>query len=403
MEFNILPEGWSKEIFSEVIDINKRYTIKKGTPTQFVEMKAVPEHQRKIEYTEIRNFSSGTKFKKGDTLFSRITPCLENGKTAYCDILEDNEIAFGSTEFLIFSAKDNKTDSKFIYYLSRYEPIRQYAITNMNGTSGRQRVAKEAFDKFEILLPSFKEQQKIASILSAFDDKIELDNQMNKNLEGMAQSIFKSWFVDFEPFLDGEFEETELGMIPKNWTIAKLGDIVEQIKNSAKEGLDTENKPYVPIDQIDSKKLALTTYRPWEEAQSSLIKFEKNDILFGAMRAYFHKVCISPFYGITRTTCFVLRPRNNFDLSFSLMKIFEEKTIDFANSHSTGSTIPYAVWDNGLCDMLIILPPESIRKEFHNKVFSMLEKIRDSIFEIEILKKQRDTLLPKLMSGEIRV
>jgi type I restriction enzyme S subunit len=344
-----------------------------------------------------KKYYSNFQLKKDDIIISR----TGNSIGTNIIILEDLESVYNNG--LIRIKIKNNFDSKFVYYNLQSKKFRDFINSIAYGTSAQPNMKINDFLSFKIKYFELPEQKKIASILSAFDEKIQLNNQINKNLEQMAQVFFKSWFVDFEPFLDCEFEETELGMIPKNWTIAKLGDIVEQIKNSAKKDLDTENKPYVPIDQIDSKKLALTNFKPWEEAQSSLIKFEKNDILFGAMRAYFHKVCISPFYGITRTTCFVLRPKNNFDLSFSLMKIFEEKTIDFANSHSTGSTIPYAVWDNGLCDMPIILPPESIRKEFHNKVFSIIEKIRDSIFEIEILKQQRDTLLPKLMSGEIRV
>ncbi|MDR0501569.1 MAG: restriction endonuclease subunit S, partial [Coriobacteriales bacterium] len=209
----------------------------------------------------------------------------------------------------------------------------------------------------------------------------------------MAQAIFKSWLVDFEPWG---------GVMPEDWREGTLGDILQSIKQPIKAGERLE-LPYVPIDAIPMNSLALTDFRPNEEAQSSLITFEKNDILIGAMRVYFHRVAIAPFDGITRTTCFILRPKKRAYLEYALLLCNEDNTIDYAQSTSKGSTMPYAVWDNGLADFPIAIPPIETIQEFSDALCPLVERLRDSLFEIRQLSCLRDTLLPRLMSGELSV
>ena len=121
-----------------------------------------------------------------------------------------------------------------------------------------------------------------------------------------------------------------------------LGDILQSIKQPVKAG-ERPELPYVPIDTIPMNSLALIDFRPNEEAQSSLLTFEKNDILIGAMRVYFHRVSIAPFDGITRTTCFILRARERAYLEYALLLCYQDSTIDYAQNTSKGSTMPYAV------------------------------------------------------------
>src|SRR3990167_1625155 len=208
--------------------------------------------KRKISNFSIKEFKGGSKFRNKDTLFARITPCLENGKTAFVDILYNGEIGFGSTEFIVLSAKEEKTDSYFVYYLSRSPEIRKVAIKSMTGTSGRQRVENEVFDTIIINLPPVSEQSSIAKILSDLDSKIELNQQMNKTLESIGHAIFKHWFVDFEfpnekgkPYKssDGKMANSEFGQIPNGWKIGELQDLVENtIDNRGKTPL-TSNTP----------------------------------------------------------------------------------------------------------------------------------------------------------------
>ncbi|MEA1893786.1 MAG: restriction endonuclease subunit S [Euryarchaeota archaeon] len=185
---------------------------------------------------------SGSRFQNGDTLLARITPCLENGKTAHVNFLEDGEIAHGSTEFIVLSGIEGMTDNLFVYYLTRSPEFRDFAIVRMEGSSGRQRVPAPTLKRFTFACPPLPEQRAIAHILGSLDDKIELNRRMNETLEAMAQAIFKSWLVDFDPvraktegrdtglpkeiadLFPDSFEESELGAMPEGWKQSTIRD-----------------------------------------------------------------------------------------------------------------------------------------------------------------------------------
>jgi len=273
----------------------------------------------------------------------------------------------------------------------------------------------------EIALPPLSEQRAIINILGALDDKIGLNMQMGETLEAMAQALFKSWFVDYDPVrakMDGRrtilpehlehlfpanMFDSELGEIPEGWEVGTLGDVLCQRFERCVASAETAAQPYVPIDCIAPKSLFLSESKPGEEAQSSLIKFYRGDLLFGAMRPYFHKVCIAPFDGTTRTTAFVLSPRKATDFAYASLLLHHPNTIDYATRHSTGSTIPYAVWRHSLEDMPVILPPPDIRGAFNKLIEPILMRIIAPYYENRTLAALRDALLPKLISGELRL
>lgn len=190
--------------------------------------------------------------------------------------------------------------------------------------------------------------------------------------------------------------------MPDSWKIGKLKDVLYLRKEVLKAG-ERKDLRYLPIDTIPMNTFALTATRPNEEAQSSLLAFHRDDIIIGAMRVYFHRVIIAPFDGITRSTCFVLTPKDLNYLAFGLLCCDQDKSIDYAQQSSKGSTMPYAVWDGGLGELEIAIPPQDIASEFNAIIMPMIRKIQKSYYETGILSNIRDTLLPKLMSGEIDV
>jgi len=197
--------------------------------------------------------------------------------------------------------------------------------------------------------------------------------------------------------------DSELGPIPEGWRVGRLGDVLVQSIDRCRPSDDTRLQPYVPIECIAARSLLLAESRPGDEAQSSLTRFRKGQILFGAMRPYFHKVAIAPFDGTTRTTVFVLRPRQPGDFSFATLLLHDAKTIEYATNHSTGSTIPYAVWQGSLASMPIVLPPMVIRKSFDQIARALIDRIPPVFFLNRTLAALRDALLPKLISGKLRV
>lgn len=200
---------------------------------------------RSIPSYSLEPYTGGTKFKNGDTIMARITPCLENGKTAMVNILDDNEIGFGSTEYIVFRAKNNITDPYFVYYLVTSDCIRNPAIKSMVGSSGRQRVQTDVVANLSIKLPPLPTQQKIAAILSSLDNKIELNNKIITNLEQQAGALFKNWFVDFEPFG---------GKMPDGWKVGKLSEIADYLNGLAMQKFrpleDEEGLPVLKIKEL---------------------------------------------------------------------------------------------------------------------------------------------------------
>lgn len=197
-EIGLIPEDWEIEVFSDVINVNPKRTIKKGEEVRFVSMGDIAEFNKKISGYSYRKYSGGSRFSNGDTLMARITPSLENGKTSFVDILDEDEIGAGSTEFIVLSSKEGKTIPQYVYYLSISPEVRKEAINSMTGTSGRQRVENDVFNQIEIPLPPLNEQEIIANFLYSIDRKIEINQKMNQTLEKMGQTIFKHWFIDFE-------------------------------------------------------------------------------------------------------------------------------------------------------------------------------------------------------------
>ena len=214
---------WKTYKLGEIADINPKVPSKQGSKYSFVEMKDLNASLKYVKPSAKKELKGGAKFQDRDTLFARITPCLENGKICQVKDLDDG-VGFGSTEFMIFRGKDNLSDTDFIYYLTRTDFVRNNAIQAMTGTSGRQRVEKSALERIKVIAPDLITQIEIASILSSLDDKIELNLQMNETLEAVAQAIFKEWFVNFNfPGFDGELVDG----LPKGWRMGKLNEVAK--------------------------------------------------------------------------------------------------------------------------------------------------------------------------------
>ncbi len=276
-----------------------------------------------------------------------------------------------------FKTKPEVLDSVYLYYWFLYK---HDELIQFNRGSGQPSIRKTDIENMNIELKNINCQRKASKILSEIDEKIDLNNKINNNLQELAKSIY------YEKFKD----KTKNG---------KLKDILDLHKESIKS--KDESLKYFPIDVLPMNYLITRDGKTNEEAQSSLIEFKKYDILVGAMRVYFHRVCLAAEDGITRTTSFVLRPKNEDYLYYSLITLDKDDFIKYANDGSKGSTMPYAVWDNNCNEYEIYVPTSNEAKEFNDIV--------KSLFEIQIINEKnnryleqlRDTLLPKLMNGEI--
>ena len=312
-------------------------------------------------------------------------------------------------------------DSTYLLYLLQTEEMQAQLKSRATGTTVLG-IKQSELRKVTLTLPSIHLQLSAAATLKALDDRITLLRESNATLEAIAQALFKSWFGDFDPVrakMEGripegmdedtaqlfpdELEESEFGLVPTGWQVGKLGAILKLRNERVQPSEYTMSLPYVPIENISAKVPFLQEFKSGAEANSSLTLFRKGDVLFGAMRPYFHKVCAAPFDGVTRTTVFTLRPVNSSASAFALFQAYQDSTIDYATQHSEGSTIPYAKWKNSMELMPLLLPSDSVQTAFSAVVSSFVERANLNVLQAQALSTLRDTLLPRLISGQLRL
>ncbi|EOP29454.1 hypothetical protein IIS_05131 [Bacillus cereus VD131] len=220
---------WTTCQFSEVCNVNPRYKLELNKEYNYVEMAAVSESSPYLKYVQQKKYTgqSSSKFKKGDVLFARITPCTQNGKTAHVTDLE-SEYGFGSTEFIVLSPKEGMLLSEYLYYFVKDNKIRNRAIARMVGTTGRQRVPNDFFrEELEIELPPIQEQRKIVTILSSIDEVIEKTESIIEQTEEVKKGLIQQLFTKGIGHM--KFKNTNIGEIPEEWEVVALGDIAEFI------------------------------------------------------------------------------------------------------------------------------------------------------------------------------
>lgn len=252
----------------------------------------------------------------------------------------------------------------------------------------------------EIPFPDLEIQHRIASILASYDALIENNQKQIKLLEEAAQRLYKEWFVDLR--FPGYEDVKIVDGVPEGWTEGTLGDIAYNAGQNEKKEQRDKYSYYLPIDCLPKKSLAYIDTNEITFAESSLVAFKANDILFGAMRPYFHKVVIARGKGLTRSTCFVINAKECSVWSFLVMLLFSEDTINYATRISVGTTMPYVRWKD-FVQMPVLIPTESVCIEFGKQFIPISEKIARLAEQNIRLMQARDRLIPKLMSGEIEV
>jgi type I restriction enzyme S subunit len=417
---------WKLVKLGNVVQINPRRTLRRTEVAFHVSMQDIEVFRREITSHSFKEFSgSAARFQNGDTLLARITPCLENGKTAYVSCLKPNQVGHGSTEFIVLSGVEGKTDNLFVYYLARNPNFRAFAVHSMQGSTGRQRVMADSLRLFELALPPIETQRHIAHVLGTLDDKIELNRQMNETLEAIARAIFKSWFVDFAPVrakLEGRkptgtdsetaalfpsaFQDSALGQIPKGWKVVPLPEAIEvNPRRVLKKGTIA---PYLHMQNLPTQ--GHSPYDWTHRAFSSGTKFINGDTLLARItpclengKTGFVDFLADDEVGWGSTEYIILRPKPPLPVEFGYYLARSNDLRVFAIRNMTGTSgrqrVPASCFDY----YQISVPTTPIAQRFSEIVQPLMKKIRANIEQSHTLTQIRDTLLPKLLSGEIRV
>ena len=421
-------DRWNLVKLGDVVKINPQRKLAKKKQAFHVAMRDIEVHRREISSHSYKEFSgSGTRFQNEDTLLARITPCLENGKTVYVDRLKPNQVGHGSTEFIVLSGIERKTDNLFVYYLARDPSFRTFAIHSMQGSTGRQRVMANSINSFEFVLPPIKEQRRIAHILGTLDDKIELNRQMNETLEATARAIFKSWFVDFDPVkakmegrkpacMDTEtaalfpsaFQNSLLGKMPEGWKVRTLGDLSHkpQYGYTASAKHEIDGPKFLRITNVNKKSWIEWPPVPYCEITDEdfdKYRLHKGDILIARMADPGHGVMIEEEQEAVFAS-YLIRFRPMIDLYAHFLQYWlrSNNYWELVKSREIGTTRA-SLNAKTLSGFPIIIPPQNVVEMFSNQVASLRARVIANASEIELLATLRDTLLPKLLAGEIRI
>ncbi|GBG94846.1 type I restriction-modification system specificity subunit S [Ligilactobacillus salitolerans] len=361
----------------DVAVINPRLRLEKNEVARKIPMEALTPFQKKIDSYSFEKYSGGVKFQNGDTLVARITPSLENGKTSYVDILESNEVAFGSTEFIVLRADKNVLDEEYLYYIATSDDFRQVAIQSMTGTSGRQRVQNEAVSSYEFKLPPLDVQKQVVFFLNSIDAKIALNLQINDNLLKVCR-------LQFDKFKQACSATTELsniatlimGQSPKGDTYNQNGEGTPLLNGAADFRGGINPSKYTS----DPKKVT-----------------EPGDYVFGVRATIglttkvFNRYAIGRGTGLARALSYK---------SDELLYFIMEDAFSYFARASTGSVYlnisrrefeTYAAPD--FSNITI--------KKFHEFASPLMQQIYQNQKQNEELTQLRELLLPRLLAGDI--
>jgi type I restriction enzyme S subunit len=321
--------------------------------------------------------------------------------------------------------KRDLLDNGYLLYLMQSQQMQAKLAGRSSGTTVMG-IKQSELRKIEVVLPLIAEQRAIAHVLGALDDKIELNRKQNEALEAMASTLFKAWFVDFEPVrtkMEGRWQrgqslpglpahlydlfpdrlvESELGGIPEGWRMGSLGEVAVHPRRSVQPDEIKVETPYIALEHMPKRCIALSEWGIANGLESSKLEFKRGEILFGKLRPYFHKVGIAPVDGVCSTDIVVITPKLPVWFGFVLAHTSSDAFVEFTNAGSTGTKMPRTSWTE-MSRYPVVIPHEDLAAAFNQYIQAASEGIITKIHESKTLAQLRDTLLPKLISGELRV
>ena len=384
---------WVMKKLKDIANFNPRESLAKGVVAKKVAMDKLQPFCRDIPGYELEPFSGGTKFRNGDTIMARITPCLENGKTAKVAVLDDGEVGFGSTEYIVFRAKDG-IDEDFIYYLVCSPLVREPAIKSMVGSSGRQRVQTDVVQNLEIMVPDYEEQKRISGILKSLDDKIAANTEVNKNLEAQAQAYFLDRFIANADPTWPQGTLSDLGTVVGGGTPSKKHPEYYSehgIPWITPKDLSVDKSKFISHGENDISDLGFSN--------SSAMKMPEGTVLFSS-RAPIGYIAIASNVVTTNQGFKSVIPNTNVGTAF--MYFFLKQVLPTIEGMASGSTFK-EISGSGMKSVPAVIPDNETLRMFSEFCKPLFEQQAMLEAENRRLSGIRDALLPKLMSGEIDV
>lgn len=380
-----MDKQWNKAKLGDYIEINPKEILKKGTISKKISMDKLQPFCKDVPDYELTEFTGGAKFRNGDTIMARITPCLENGKTAMVNVLDKDEIGFGSTEYIVFRSKTGLTDEQFVYYLVCSPIVREPAIKSMVGSSGRQRVQTDVVNNLEINFPPLDAQRNIGNILKAIDDKITLNKMINENLQQQAIALFTNYY---------EQSNTEVGFTD---LIQILGGGTPKTGESTYWNGDI---PFFTPKDVGSPYTLTTEKTITEDGLSHCnSRLYPVNTVFVTARGTVGKIGLAGVPMAMNQSCYALTGKNLHQL---LVYFYTLKAVDRLKHKASGAVFDAIITRDFETEQVFKLS-EDDTNTFIKIAEPMYQSILNNSVENQRLIALRDSLLPKLMSGEIDV
>jgi len=368
----------------------------------YVPSRLVSDSQKLQRFDTVIAMSSGSRKAVGRLAQLRTdwTGCVG----AFCGVIRPNP---------------KKASAEYIGYVAQSSAFRDQIDTHANGTA-IMNLSRENLLSYRFLLPSLPEQRAIAHILGTLDDKIELNRQMSATLEAMARALFESWFVRFDPvrakaagrdtglpadiaaLFPDSFEESEIGEVPKGWRVGRIADIAAQVTEVVRSEDIASDDAYIGLEHMPRGTLLLAEWSHADGLESHKHRFREGDYLFGKLRPYFKKVGIAFVSGVCSTDIVVCRPLQQEHAGLLLGWISHDRFIDSLSSAATGTRMPRTSWAE-MTAFRLAIPPQAISARLSELFETIRRRLGSVVAQNRNLSAARDTLLPKLISGELRV
>lgn len=388
-----------------------------------------PKAETGVPFVTISNIDSNNQLDFSDVMYvpeEYYDGLPANKKASVGDILYSVVGSFGKPVYISNNDKfvfqrhiailkpTDEMDGKYLYY-TMLNPMFYRMADKLAIGCAQRTITLDALRNIIVDIPPIEKQKSITDILNSIDGKIAVNNRINDNLQQQLQLLYDYWFkqYDFPDEYGKPYRASGGAMtwnehlkqnIPINWKEAQLKDIFDVSGKSINREECQADAYYTPIDVIPKRTITFAGGLPAAEANSSLQLYEENDILLGAMRVYFHRVCISAQSGITRTTTLVLRPKEAGCLGYSYQVLNDDNAILYATQHSSGTQQPYINWNDALENYRFAMPSNpKLLYEFSKISEPLIAEAKNCARETEQLTKVRDWLLPMLMNGQVTV
>lgn len=396
---------WRTLNFVDFAEVQPSVPLERGQEYPFISMEIIEPHRRAVQPVESRVWDGGggARFQNGDTIFARITPCLEHGKTAKIEGLE--KAAFGSTEFFVFRARPDVSDADFIYYLACSKIIREPAIKSMIGASGRQRAQRTVIEGLSIRVPATIEaQRKIASILSAYDDLIENNSRRIKLLEESARLLYQEWFVRLR--FPGHEHTHIVDRVPKGWEKGKVCDIGKVITGKTPSTKEADNYggniPFIKTPDMHKNPIVVSTeqYLSEKGANTQANKYIPEGSI---MVSCIGTVGVVAFNGLSAqtnqqiNTVIPKKPEFRHYAFFALCDI--KPRLEALGGGATMSNVNKSKFES----IPLLIPHMTLLRNYDEISSPLFEQMRMLILINNSLRSARDLLLPRLMDGRLAV